>query len=52
MRYLVTNMRENAANKKPTAKKLMPQILKMLDAQGSRSLEQARKRLTMIRLED
>ncbi|HUK84739.1 MAG TPA: hypothetical protein VLU95_02645 [Candidatus Acidoferrum sp.] len=45
-------MRENAANKKPTAKKLMPQILKMLDAQGSRSLEQARKRLTMIRLED
>jgi geranylgeranyl pyrophosphate synthase len=45
-------MKEKATNKKPTAEKLMPQILKMLDAQGGRSLEQARKCLSAIGIED
>jgi geranylgeranyl pyrophosphate synthase len=45
-------MEEKRAGKKPADEKLMPQILSMLESQGGKSLEQARKRLCAIGVEN
>ena len=45
-------MKKEASRKKVTEKKLMPQVLRILEAQGGESLEQARKRLLAIGVED
>jgi geranylgeranyl diphosphate synthase type II len=45
-------MKKEASRKKVIEKKLMPQVLKILEAQGGESLERARKRLLAIGVED
>jgi geranylgeranyl pyrophosphate synthase len=45
-------MKEKDLNKRVKEKKLMPQILKMLELQGGEALEQARKRLLAIGIEN
>jgi geranylgeranyl diphosphate synthase type II len=45
-------MEKKTLGKKATEKKLMPQIFRMLEAQGGKSLEQARKRLVVIGVEN
>ena len=45
-------MGKGTSSKKMTEQKLMPQVLKMLEAQGGQSLEQARKRLVAIKVEN
>ena len=45
-------MKKEASRKKVIEKKLMPQVLRILEAQGGESLEQARKRLLAIGVED
>lgn len=45
-------MGKETSSKKVTKQKLMPQVLKMLEAQGGQSLEQARKRLVAINVEN
>ena len=45
-------MGKEKSSKKETRQKLMPQVLKLLEAQGGQSLLQARKRLVAIKLEN
>ncbi|MGA3059613.1 MAG: polyprenyl synthetase family protein [Candidatus Bathyarchaeia archaeon] len=45
-------MPKKVLGKKAAEKKLMPQIIMMLEAQGGKSLEQARKRLSYIGVEN
>jgi geranylgeranyl pyrophosphate synthase len=45
-------MKKQVSRKKVIEKKLMPQVLRILEAQGRESLEQARKRLSAIRVEN
>jgi geranylgeranyl pyrophosphate synthase len=45
-------MEKKTLGKKAAEKKLMPQVLRMLEAQGGKSLDQARKRLSIIGVEN
>lgn len=47
----VEKMRKECSRKKLDNEKLMPQIIRMLDKQGSMALEQARRRILAIKVE-